>query len=113
MLESSDFDIKREVREELGEDIEINRILWIVENFFKFEDKDYHEISTIYLVNLPQESTITDQNESFYGSEGNKLTFKWFNVNEIKNLDIKPSFLREKLKLLPNNLKHIIHRDIC
>ena len=112
MLESSDSAIKREIKEELGEDIDINRIRWRVENFFKFENKNYHEMSTIYLVNLPQKSTIINEKESFYGSEGNNLTFKWFNVDEIKNLDIKPSFLIDKLNPLPNNLKHIIHRDI-
>jgi ADP-ribose pyrophosphatase YjhB (NUDIX family) len=52
MLESSDCAIKREIKEELGENIEINRLIWTVEHFFIFKDKHYHEISTIYLVNL-------------------------------------------------------------
>lgn len=71
MLESSDCAIKREVKEELGEEVEINKTLWIVENFFEYEKKNYHEISTIYLVRLPKESDIINKNKSFYRHEGN------------------------------------------
>ncbi|MBW9153495.1 NUDIX domain-containing protein [Clostridium estertheticum] len=84
--------MKREIKEELGVDIEINRLLWTVENFFKFGDKDYHELSTIYLVNLPKESWIINQQGSFDGIEGKKLIYKWFNFDELNLLNIKPSF---------------------
>lgn len=111
MLESSDCTIKREIQEELGEVIEINRLLWTVENFFKFKDKNYHEITTIYLVNLKKESWIINQEDYFYGIEGKSLIYKWFNFDELNNLNIKPSFLREKLLCLPNQTNHIIHRE--
>lgn len=112
MLESSDYTIKREVKEELGEEVEINKTLWIVENFFEYEKKSYHEISTIYLVRLPKGSDIINKNKSFYGPEGNRLSFKWFNIKEVNTLDIRPSFLVGKLNPLSGVLEHIIHRDI-
>ena len=111
MLESSDCAIKREMKEELGENIEINRLLWTVENFFKFKDKDYHEITTIYLINLQKESWIINQEDSFNGIEGERLIYKWFNFDELNNINIKPSFLKEKLLFLPNIPNHIIHRE--
>ena len=70
MLESSDSALKREIKEELGEVIEINRLLWTVENFFKFKERNYHEIITIYLVNLQKESGIINHQDSFNGIEG-------------------------------------------
>lgn len=112
MLESSDCAIKREIKEELGENIEINTLLWTVENFFRFKDKLYHEIATIYLVNFEEESWILNQKDSFDGVEGERLIYKWFNVNELKELNIKPSFLKEKLVSLPNSTSHIINNDI-
>lgn len=112
MLEPSDCAVKREVKEELGEDIEVNKLLWMVENFFRFEDKYYHEISTIYLLNLEKDSWILDQRDSFNGiEEGKKLIYKWFNFDELNSLDIRPSFLKEKLIFLPNNTEHIINKD--
>ena len=111
MLESSNSAIKREIKEELGEDIEIDRLLWTVENFFRFRDKDYHEITTIYLVNLQKESWIINEENSFNGIEGKRLIYKWFNFDELNELKIKPSFLIEKLTCLPNHTNHIINRE--
>lgn len=111
MLESSDSAVKREIEEELGEGIEIVRLLWMLENFFIYEDKYYHEISTIYLVNLRKESSILNHEKSFHGIEGDRLIYKWFNFDELISLDLRPSFLKEKLISLPNNTEHIIYRD--
>lgn len=112
MLEPSDHAIKREIKEELGENIEIDRLLWTVENFFKFKGKDYHEISTIYLVKLQKESWILNHENSFNGVEGERLIYKWFNFDELNNLNIKPRFLKEKLTSLPGYPNHIINTDI-
>ena len=111
MLESSDCAIKREMKEELGENIEINRLLWTVENFFTFKEKEYHEISTIYFINLQKDSWIINQKTSFYGMEGDLLIYKWFDFDELANLNIKPSFLKEKLLCLPKIPNHIINRE--
>lgn len=111
MLEPSDCAIKREIKEELGETIYINRLLWMVENFFRSGDKQYHEISTIYLVNLDKESWLLNQKHSFNGAEDKKLIYKWFSFDELNSLDIRPSFLKEKLLSLPNNPNHIINKD--
>lgn len=111
MLESSECAIKREIKEELGEKVEINRLLWIVENFFKFKDRDYHEIAAIYYINLKKESWIINQNASFNGLEGESLIYKWFHFDELNDLNIKPSFLKEKLICLPNKPSHIIHKE--
>ena len=111
MLESSEWAIKREIKEELGENIEVDRLLWTVENFFKLEDKIYHELSTIYFLKLQKDSWILNQKKSFDGLEGERLIYKWFDINELNNVNIKPSFLKEKLLCLPNSTEHIIHRE--
>jgi ADP-ribose pyrophosphatase YjhB (NUDIX family) len=111
MLESSDYAVKREIKEELGQDIEIVRLLWMVENFFTYEDRHYHEISTIYLVKLEKESWLLNQTESFNGLEGERLVYQWFNFDELNRLDLRPSFLKGKLIALPNNTNHLINKD--
>lgn len=112
MLESSDCAIKREIDEELDEDIEINRLLWTVEQFFTIDDTHYHEIATIYLLTLPNQSWILNQNVDFNGPEGERLIYKWFNIDDLNNLNIKPNFLKENLISLPNCPEHIVINEL-
>lgn len=112
MLESSDCALKREIKEELGENIEINRLFWTVEQFFTINDKYYHEIATIYLLTLQSESWLLNQKGVFNGTEGERLIYKWFDIDELNNIDIKPDFLKEKLQSLPNYPDQIINNEI-
>src|SRR5690348_17531423 len=45
LLESASETLRREMQEELHVDATIGRLLWIVENFFAFEGRDFHELS--------------------------------------------------------------------
>src|SRR5689334_20866446 len=51
--ESAEQTLQREMREELEIEIEIVRLLWVVENFFRFDQKNYHELSLYFLMRLP------------------------------------------------------------
>ncbi len=78
MIESSDSALTREFKEKLGEDIKIIRLLWIVENFFRLNEKEYHEIAMISLVSLPKDLLIIKNEEHFFGLEREMLIYKWF-----------------------------------
>jgi len=41
--ETSEETLKREMVEELGVEVKVGRLLWAVENFFHYEDRDWHE----------------------------------------------------------------------
>lgn len=111
MLEPSDVSLKREMLEELGLKVEIERLLWWVENFFDYNDKNYHELALYYLMRLPAESEIS-QKDVFKGIEpGIDLTFRWFSLDELDSLAVYPSFLNDELKNLPASPQHIIHHD--
>jgi ADP-ribose pyrophosphatase YjhB (NUDIX family) len=111
LLEPSDFSLKREMLEELGLKVEIERLLWWVENFFDYNGKNYHELALYYLITLPPDSAIL-QKEVFKGIEaGTDLTFRWFSTDELADLPIYPSFLKTGLKELPDTPRHVIHHD--
>lgn len=111
MLEPSDFSLKREMLEELGVKVKIERLLWWVENFFDYNDKNYHELALYYLMTLPPDCRIL-QKETFKGIEaGTDLTFRWFSPDELAGLSIYPSFLKTGLRHLPPTPGHIIHHD--
>lgn len=104
----------RELKEELNANIEIFRLLWLVENFFEYSCQQYHEIAFYYLMQFPGDSPYLTKNKSFFGiEEDNKLEFRWF-VNDfevLKDLPLLPSFLQKSLSNLPSSVEHIIESD--
>jgi hypothetical protein len=102
------------MQEELGEDVEVIRLLWIVENFFEYAQKNYHELACYFLMQFPKQSKYLDKGRSFSGVEDdNHLEFKWFpaDCNVLAELPLLPSFLQTSLGKLTDSVEHIIQRD--
>ena len=52
--ETSEETLQREMVEELGAEVEVGRLLWVVENFFDFEKRHWHELGFYYLMTVPE-----------------------------------------------------------
>lgn len=109
-LEFSKDTLLREIKEEIGVDVNIVRPLYFVENFFNFKGIDYHEISIFYLMEFTPDSKFVFENDTFYGKEL-ALTFKWVNISQLEELRLYPLFLRKSLKDIKPYPEHIINRD--
>jgi 8-oxo-dGTP pyrophosphatase MutT (NUDIX family) len=112
--ETAEETLRREMREELDADIEVVRLLWFVENFFTYDDFDYHEIALYFLMRFPPTSPYILESGTFYGAEGEiKLTFQWFPqvLETLINLPLLPDFLPAALQALPTAVQHIVHRQ--
>ncbi len=115
--ETSQETVKREFLEETGFEIEVHRLLWIIENFFIFNDEKYHEIGLYFSVS-PKEAKELREQQEFIGQEERhapdrswKLIFKWFDPSELDKLNLKPSVLIGLLKSIPEHPVHIVHHD--
>lgn len=53
MLESAEEALAREIREELGVEPRLGRLLWLVENLFPLDGLRFHEIGLYFLVDVP------------------------------------------------------------
>lgn len=113
--ETTEEAVKRELIEEIGEDIMVKKYLGVVENYFinKFSKK-MHEISFYYLMDFVscdiEESNFTlIENDKGHNI---KLDFKWINIDEVDNFDIRPNFLKDLFK--NNNLEfnHLIFNEL-
>jgi ADP-ribose pyrophosphatase YjhB (NUDIX family) len=110
--ESAEQTLKREMREEIGVDVEVVRLLWFVENFFTYADKQYHEIALYFLMQFPPSCKYVVEQSSFQGEEeGAKLIFQWFAVQPdvLSGLPLLPSFLQTAVQNLPESVQHVIH----
>ncbi len=112
--ETAEQTLIREMREEIGVEIEIVRLLWVVENFFAFADKQYHEIALYFMMRLPCACKYLLERGPFRGEdEGVKLVFQWFpcQAEMLSGLPLLPSFLQTAVQDLPESVQHIVHRD--
>lgn len=115
MGETAETTLKREMREELGADIEIVRLLWFSENFFTYDARRYHEIALYFLMQLPANSPYLNQPGPFPGIEETpKLIFQWFpcQAEVLAALPVQPSFLQTALLSLPETVTHVIQCDV-
>jgi 8-oxo-dGTP pyrophosphatase MutT (NUDIX family) len=107
LLEDSQTSIVREVKEELGIDVKVDRLLWFTENFFDYNNKNYHEIGLYYSVS-PTDGIFSMQNEAFFGEEGDRLIYQWVPISELENIMLYPEFIKKSLTDLPEAPKHLI-----
>lgn len=104
--------LKREMMEELELEVSVKRLLWAVETFFEFEGTPFHELGFYFLMEFEPESGIYERRESFTGYDGTlKLEFRWYDVNELDGIELKPEFLKQSLRQIPSTTQHIVHRD--
>lgn len=107
LLEDSQTSIVREVKEELGIDVKVDRLLWFTENFFDYNNKNYHEIGLYYKVS-PTDGGFSMQSEAFFGEEGDRLIYQWVPISQLENIPLYPEFVRTSLRELPEAPQHLI-----
>ena len=111
--ETAEQTITREMAEELAADIHVDRLLWVVENFFEYDGLSYHELALYFLVRLRPGSAPLDS-EAFDGVEsGMPLRFRWFPLRReaLVALPLLPAFLPAGLTDLPRSVVHLVQRD--
>ena len=111
--ETAEQTIAREMREELDTDVQVGRLLWIVENFFEFGGVNYHELALYFAIRFPPGSLPLRAN-AFDRSDGSvPLRFKWFPVKHeaLVAVPVMPSFLAEGLTKVPASAVHVVDRD--
>ena len=115
MMEPSPETLRREMREEAGLAIDVDRLLWVVENFFDYRGKTWHELGLYFLMSFPPDSPVWARGESFMGEEafpdGRRLQlfFQWFPLASLEAVIVYPSFLQAGLRQLPLATQHVIH----
>jgi ADP-ribose pyrophosphatase YjhB (NUDIX family) len=112
MGETSREALAREMVEEIGLQVEIGRLLWIVENFFTNAGQRFHEIGFYYLMSLPENAALANVAADFTGHEGDMpLFFRWLPIVDLPRIILYPGFLQTALANLPATTEHIIQRD--
>ena len=111
--EDSQETIVREMREELGRDARVERLLWTVENFFSYEGYAAHELGFYYLLSLAEPFPFHEEDIVHRVLDGVEVEFRWLKATPVA-LDahrLKPQFVADRIERLPATGEHLIVRE--
>jgi ADP-ribose pyrophosphatase YjhB (NUDIX family) len=119
MGEPAEEALAREMREGLGCEVKVERLLWVLDNLFTDKVVVHHALELFFAITLPEgcpqvsgDPWTGSEEVGLGGGETIELYFQWKPVNELASLDLKPSCLRVLLRELPEHAQYVLHRDI-
>lgn len=96
--------VKRETEEELGFELDASKLslIKVCENFFTYNDKDFHEILFVYKFNWQE----CENFNPIKIKDKTDVEADWIDISTLKDANIKPAFMKEFN--LGNGFDHII-----
>lgn len=104
--ETSTDAVIREVCEETGYILSIDRLVFIQERFYNINNASHHEVVFFYLM---KSTDVRIENETYTDQQEEKLY--WLPIDELQNTNLVPKFLRTALTNIPEEVVHIISKD--
>jgi 8-oxo-dGTP pyrophosphatase MutT (NUDIX family) len=105
--ETSEEAVIREVYEETGYRLKIERLAFVQERFLEVDKQPYHEIAFFYL--MKDSSDINISNNSF--TDQQKETLHWLPLNDLSKINLVPGFLKTKSFENIKATEHIISKE--
>jgi ADP-ribose pyrophosphatase YjhB (NUDIX family) len=107
-LERTSDAVVRTMRGEIGQDVMVRQLHWVMEYLTRTNDGRLHELGFYYAVDLPEGSPYLDLTATHTGTErGHELTLCWFPVDELEDVPLLPSFFRTALRQPPDEVQHV------
>ncbi len=109
--ETSVETLVREYKEETGDDIILNRLIWTEENFWEYGGKKQHSIAFYYLVDFSDDAKTLKLNEFISQKDNCNVVLGWVPIEELKNIIVYPTFLKDEIYNLDSETKHFISKE--
>ena len=93
--EDAKASLQREMLEELALQIEVDRYLWTVENFFTYAEKEIHEVGLYFKITAKGALPLHDG--EFTVLEKERLVFKWVPIEDLNQYVLNPEVVKNKL----------------
>jgi ADP-ribose pyrophosphatase YjhB (NUDIX family) len=109
--ESAIETLQREMREELDEDVQVKRLLYLVENFYT-DTVHHHELSLYFEIAFAPNSYLYQNKNTIQRPDEDEqpMIFEWLPLTDLpKKMCLRPHLLCQELQQLPEQTKHIIH----
>jgi ADP-ribose pyrophosphatase YjhB (NUDIX family) len=106
--ENATATLVREMQEELGASVQVNRLLWVVENLFSHAGIRQHELGLYFLMDLGAEVERLYPGPVIADEDGVPMRVAWHPLSTLETLELYPEFLRRGLQALPESIIHIV-----
>lgn len=103
----------RTMRWEIGQEVTVGRLLWVMEYIAPIAGRPVHELGFYYALALPEDSPFRDVTREHAGMErGHELRLRWFPIDALPEVPLVPDFLRTAVRQLPDSPQHIVETSI-
>ncbi len=102
--------LSRDLREELGEEATIGRLLLVADNLFELDGHWFQEVSLYFLVDYTPGSSVFDRDGTFEGGKSGTV-FQWIPLAEIEQANLPPPFLHQHVREIPEYTEYIDHAE--
>ena len=109
--EDSTSAIKREILEEIGVNIKVNKMIGLVENFFEYDGKKCHEVMIVFSSSFDEDSKIYNQDIIKVIDKNGEINLIWKNIQDIKELEVRPIKLKNILINEPKGFFHFVNNS--
>ena len=106
--ETSEEAIVREVYEEIGVKLEVERLAFINEEFFILDGKKFHQMTFYYLMQAEPSLDITNGRPTDLGAEE---TLHWLSLDNLSDYNLVPRFLKSRRLDDVTHVEHIITKE--
>lgn len=111
LLETAQDGLRREMREELHSDIRVDRLLYVIENFFSPGDIAHHELGLYFSIAFVDDR-MYDTQRTFLVQDANiPFIFQWIPLHTLEAVVLYPLCLQKALQSIPETTQHIVHFD--
>ena len=104
--ETSQETIVREFKEETGLDVEPLNVISTYENFWKWEDKDCHQLCIYYKLKMVDETQ-----ELVPNPDTNDTKFIWLELEKLKSVNLYPIGISDRILNNVNSNSHFIYKE--
>ena len=96
--ENSADTVKREIKEELGKDVEITGYISTIENFFEMKGSKYHEIMFVHKIEFTNEEDKKIEYTMKNVEGRDYLQYEWIDLDKIDECPLLPKAIKDVLK---------------
>jgi ADP-ribose pyrophosphatase YjhB (NUDIX family) len=94
---------------EIGQEVMIQRLLWVMEYVAPMGGQPVHELGFYYAIDFPENSPVHDLTRDHAGVErGHDLVLRWFPIDALTDVQLFPDFLRSAVRDMPDSPQHIV-----
>ena len=109
MGESTEEAIIREVKEELGLDVENPKLMVVAEMFFSWMDKNVQELLFVYKIDLDEDVCCKLNNAINLDSKDEIIEL--IDVNDLKNIKCRPELIYDLINLDEDKITHLCFKN--